>query len=49
MDSTRYGESNDGFGELFSAEAALSNGSVVVCGDMGELLAEWVRRLVSPN
>ncbi len=49
MDGTRYGDANDGFEELFSAEAALLNGSVVVCGDMGDLLAEWVRRLVCPN
>ncbi len=46
----RYGDLTDEPQQMFSAEGAVRDGTVIVCGrDMKELIIEMVRYLVTPN
>ncbi len=46
----RYGDLTDEPKQMFSAEAAVSDGTVIVCGkDMKHLIEEMVRYLVTNN
>jgi hypothetical protein len=49
VDPERYGDLTDEFEQMYSAEALPRNGSVIVCGDIDDLLIEMVRYLVSRN
>ncbi len=49
MDPDRYGELTDEFEQMFSPEGSILDGSVLVVGDLGDLLAEFVRYLVTEN
>lgn len=48
-ESERYGELTTEFEEMYSAEGSIPDGSVLVVGDFGDLLAEFVRYLVTRN
>jgi hypothetical protein len=49
MDPERYGNLTDEFEQMYSAEAMPKSGSVIMCGDIDDLLIEMVRYLVTRN
>jgi hypothetical protein len=49
MDPERYGDLSDEFEQMHSPEGFPQDGSVIVCGDIGDLLEEMVRYLVTKN
>lgn len=49
VDPERYGDLTDEFEQMYSAEAMPRNGSVIMSGDIDDLLIEMVRYLVSRN
>jgi len=49
VDPDRYGDLTDEFEQMYSAEAFPGNGSVIMCGDIDDLLIEMVRYLVTRN
>ena len=49
VDPERYGDLTDEFEQMYSAEQLPRNGSVIIAGDIDDLLIEMVRYLVSPN
>ncbi len=49
MDPERYGDLTDEFEQMHSAERSPSDGSVIMCGNIEDLLAEMVRYLVTRN
>jgi hypothetical protein len=49
MDPDRYGDLTDEFEQMHSSEGAVRDGSVIMCGDIDDLIAEMVRYLVTPN
>jgi hypothetical protein len=49
VDPDRYGELTDEFEQMYSAEAIPPNGSVIISGDIDDLLIEMVRYLVTRN
>jgi len=49
VDPERYGDLTDEFEQMYSAEGLPRNGSVIMSGNIDDLLAEMVRYLVTPN
>ncbi len=49
MDPERYGELSDEFEQMASPERLPDSGSVIVCGDIADLLDEMVKYLVTRN
>jgi hypothetical protein len=49
VDPDRYGDLTDEFEQMYSAEAIPPNGSVIISGDIDDLLIEMVRYLVTRN
>jgi hypothetical protein len=49
VDPERYGDLTDEFEQMYSAEALPRGGSVIMSGDIDDLLIEMVRYLVTRN
>jgi hypothetical protein len=49
VDPERYGDLTDEFEQMYSAEGLPRNGSVIMSGDIDDLLIEMVRYLVTRN